>query len=134
MYETNADGLIDRVTVENLHYKPDRDRYTNARDTPDKLPDDEAGHLIADMFDGSPDLDNLVSQAMAINRGAGSRWTAMERAWRNALTKDPPSAVTEIEIKVTYDGSKRPTGFKIKYKIDGEPLGRNISNPIPETY
>ncbi|NQX14050.1 DNA/RNA non-specific endonuclease [Microbacteriaceae bacterium VKM Ac-2855] len=131
IYETNADGLIDRVTVENLHYKPDRDRYTNARDTPDKLPGDEAGHLIADMFDGSPALDNLVSQAIAINRGAGSRWTAMERDWRDALNDVPPRAVTDIEIKVLYDGSRRPIAFEVEYTIDGKLSDRSIPNPIP---
>ncbi|PPF24255.1 DNA/RNA non-specific endonuclease [Rathayibacter rathayi] len=129
MYETNADGLIERVSVENLHVKPP----DNERDTPGKLPTDDAGHLIADVFDGSPELDNLISQATALNRGAGSKWTEMERAWRKALTKEPPSAVTDIEIKVLYDRSKRPTGFDVQYKIDGEPVTRDFSNPIPET-
>lgn len=129
MYETNADGLIGRVTVENLHFKPDRARLDNARNTPGKLPGDEAGHLIADMFDGSPALDNLVSQAWKVNRGAGSKWTAMERAWRDALNDVPPKTVTDIEFKVLYDGSKRPTGFEIEYKIDGDLVFDTIPNP-----
>nr|WP_237398322.1 DNA/RNA non-specific endonuclease [Rathayibacter rathayi] len=122
--------MIERVTVENLHVKPPPD---NARNTPGKLPAADAGRLIADVFDGSPELDNLVSQATVLNRGAGSKWTKMERAWRKALTKEPLSAVTDIEIKVLYDRSKLSTGFDVQYNIDGEPATRDFSNPIPET-
>ncbi|WP_181025646.1 DNA/RNA non-specific endonuclease [Rathayibacter rathayi] len=133
VYETNADGLIDRVTVEDLHLKPTgRARFDNARNTPDKLPTDDAGHLIADLFDGSPELDNLISQARAVNRGAGSEWTEMERAWRKALTKESPSVVTNIEIKILYDASKRPTGFDVKYKIDGTSFNSPTPNLVPE--
>ncbi|PPF60995.1 hypothetical protein C5C18_15045 [Rathayibacter tritici] len=131
--ETNADGLIERVTVAELHLKPaGRPRFKHDPNTPGKLPTDDAGHLIADVFDGSPELDNLVSQATALNRGAGSEWTEMERAWRKALTKEPPSAVTDIEIKVLYDVNKRPTGFDVKYKIDGVSFNNPFPNPIPE--
>ncbi|PPI67928.1 hypothetical protein C5E01_15050 [Rathayibacter iranicus] len=130
--ETNADGLIERVIVENLHLKPaGRTRFDNARDTPGKLPTDDAGHLIADVFDGSPELDNLVSQARVLNRGAGSKWRAMERAWEDALRDVPPRAVTDIEIKVLYDGGKRPISLDVKYKIGGEPDGDNFPNPVP---
>ncbi len=129
-YETNAQGLIERVTVRELHLKAsDRDRLKHDRNTPDKLSTDEAGHLIADVFDGSPALDNLVSQAMKVNRGAGSKWAAMERQWRSALSANPPKKVTDIEIEVQYDGSKRPTGFEIKYKIDGVRRTVKIPNP-----
>ncbi|AZZ55549.1 DNA/RNA non-specific endonuclease [Rathayibacter iranicus] len=87
MYETNADGLIERVIVENLHLKPTgRPRFKHDPNTPDKLPTGDAAHLIADVFDGSPELDNLLSQATVLNRGAGSKWTEMERAWRKALS------------------------------------------------
>ncbi|WP_181024636.1 DNA/RNA non-specific endonuclease [Rathayibacter rathayi] len=132
VYETNADGLIDRVTVEDLHLKPTgRARFDNARNTPDKLPTDDAGHLIADLFDGSPELDNLISQARAVNRGAGSKWTEMERDWRDALTDVPPRTVTDIEIKVRYDGTSRPTAFEVEYKIDGHLVSDKIPNPVP---
>ncbi|PPG07290.1 DNA/RNA non-specific endonuclease, partial [Rathayibacter rathayi] len=130
--ETDADGLIERVIVERLHLKPaGRPRFENARNTPGKLPTDDAGHLIADVFDGSPELDNLVSQATALNRGAGSKWRAMERDWEDALRDVPPRAVTDIEIKVLYDGGKRPISLDVTYKIDGEPDGANFPNPVP---
>jgi hypothetical protein len=91
---------------------------------------DEAGHLIADVFDGSPELDNLVSQAWKVNRGAGSEWAQMERAWRKALNKVPPQPVTNIEIRVLYDSSKRPTGFHVDYQIDGRLFENTIPNPV----
>ena len=34
----------------------------------DRLPDDDGGHLIARMFGGSKDIDNLVAQSKFINR------------------------------------------------------------------
>ncbi|WP_146077369.1 DNA/RNA non-specific endonuclease [Rathayibacter tritici] len=131
VYETNADGLIERVTVANLFLKAARKRFRNIRLTPGRLRGDDAGHLIADMFDGSPALENLVSQAKSVNRGAGSKWTAMERAWRKALKAHPPRAVTDIEIKVLYDDTNRPTAFEIEYEIDGKPSRANIPNPLP---
>ncbi|PPG69427.1 hypothetical protein C5C23_05745 [Rathayibacter rathayi] len=131
VYETNADGLIERVTVANLFFKAKRKRFRHESLTPGNLRGDDAGHLIADMFDGSPALENLVSQAKSVNRGAGSKWTAMERAWRKALKAHPPHAVTDIEIKVLYDGNKRPTAFEIEYEIDGKPSRANIPNPLP---
>ncbi|PPF09493.1 DNA/RNA non-specific endonuclease, partial [Rathayibacter rathayi] len=132
VYETNAEGLIERVIVENLHLKPTgRPRFKHDPNTPGKLPTDDAGHLIADVFDGSPELNNLVSQAKALNRGAGSEWTAMERDWRDALSDVPPRAVTDIEIEILYDGGKRPIALDVKYEIGGKPGGNYFPNPVP---
>ncbi|AZZ56372.1 DNA/RNA non-specific endonuclease [Rathayibacter iranicus] len=119
------------LNVAKLFLKAKRKRFRNIRLTPGRLRGDDAGHLIADMFDGSPALDNLVSQAKSVNRGAGSKWTAMERAWRKALKAHPPRAVTDIEIKVLYDGTSRPTAFEVEYKIDGHLVSDTIPNPIP---
>ncbi|WP_127843967.1 DNA/RNA non-specific endonuclease [Rathayibacter iranicus] len=130
--ETDADGLIERVIVETLHLKPvGRPRFRHDPNTPGKLPTDGAGRLIADVFDGSPELDNLVSQAQVLNRGAGSKWRAMERAWEDALRDVPPRAVTDIEIKVLYDGGKRPISLDVTYKIGGKPGGDNFPNTVP---
>ncbi|MBL8816782.1 MAG: DNA/RNA non-specific endonuclease [Planctomyces sp.] len=40
---------------------------------------------------------HLVPQGMKLNRGAGSRWTAMERKWANALKNGHQMSV-KIEI------------------------------------
>ncbi|GAB2024490.1 DNA/RNA non-specific endonuclease [Lactovum odontotermitis] len=121
IYETNLEGDIVRVRADELSWKGDRKRLTNKRNTPDKLKDDEAGHLIADQFDGSPELDNLVSQARDLNRGAGSEWKEMETQWRDALTGNPPKKVTDVQIDVQYEvGSHRPIGFDVQYTIEGQ--------------
>jgi len=62
---------------------------------------------------------HLVPQARSLNRGAGSKWTAMERNWVEALNRGDTVKVTvEIEWR---PGAKRPDGFKVKYEItDGK--------------
>lgn len=46
-----------------------------------EVPDD-GGHLIATIFNGSGDLDNLVAMNRTLNRGD---WKSMELSWKNAL-------------------------------------------------
>ncbi|MFT8600413.1 MAG: DNA/RNA non-specific endonuclease [Leuconostoc pseudomesenteroides] len=129
VYETNSAGDISKVKVDELHWKGERDRLTNKRNTPDKLTDDDAGHLIADMFDGSPDLDNLVSQARDLNRGSGSEWKEMENQWRDALTGNPLKKVTDVQIDVIYEAeSHRPSGFDVQYKINGNIISHQFTN------
>ena len=47
--------------------------------------------------------------------------TPMERQWKAAL-KGPPKKTVEVDMEILYpaDGSLRPSGFKVKYWIDGE--------------
>ncbi len=44
--------------------------------------EDHAGHIIADMFGGSGDLDNIVSQAQKVNQ---SLYKKLENTWKKAL-------------------------------------------------
>ena len=81
----------------------------------DRLPDDEGGHLIASIFKGSGDIDNLVPMDSNLNKG---EWKKLEKDWKDALDNGD-----EVKVKITpiYDGdSKRPVRFKIKYKIADE--------------
>lgn len=43
---------------------------------------DHAGHLFGDRFGGSPELDNLVSQAQKVNL---SEYKVLENKWAKAL-------------------------------------------------
>ena len=45
----------------------DNERLNHKSNTPGKLSGDDAGHLFADQFGGSPDLDNLLSQRSDLN-------------------------------------------------------------------
>jgi hypothetical protein len=56
-------------------------RATHAVNTPGKLDGDHAGHLFADIFGGSPKLDNLVSQASDINL---SKMKTLENKWASS--------------------------------------------------
>lgn len=48
----------------------------------DCLDDDDGGHLIATIFKGSGNMDNLVPMNSNLNRG---EWKKLENEWANAL-------------------------------------------------
>ena len=78
---------------------------------------DHAGHLIADVFGVSPELDNLVPQAKNVNL---KQYREIEREWEKALKKVPPDNITDLKIEIIYDGNNvRPNTFNIKYKKNG---------------
>lgn len=117
-------GRIVGVGVDNLKLKIHDGRLPHNPETPGKLLSDHAGHLVADLFGGSPELDNLVSQDKWVNM---RDYRELERMWYNALKAGKK---VEVSIKLRYDGSsKRPKEFDIKYKIDnGKTIGKIISN------
>ncbi|EDK4069719.1 type IV secretion protein Rhs, partial [Listeria monocytogenes] len=83
--------------------------------TPGKLPGDQAGHIIADQFGGSPELDNLVSQLTNVNK---SQYRKLEIEWANAL-KEGKSVTVNVKMNYAADGV-RPVSFDITYSIDGK--------------
>lgn len=94
----------------------------------DRLIDDDGGHLIASMFSGSGDIDNLVAMNSQINRQGGV-WYEMEKSWRDALNEVPPKKVS-VSIEPVYtSNSLRPDAFNVRYQIEGEPIRiRQIKN------
>ncbi|WP_080890165.1 MULTISPECIES: T7SS effector LXG polymorphic toxin [Priestia] len=81
----------------------------------DRLSDDDGGHLIASIFKGSGNLDNLVPMNSNLNRG---EWKKLENTWADALELDE-----KVQVKITpnYKGdSIRPSSFNIRYKIGEE--------------
>ena len=107
-----------------MHLKKHDARLRHNPNTPGKLADDHAGHLIADLFGGSPELDNLVSQAKNVNL---KQYREIEREWEKALSANPPQKVTDIKIEIMYDGKEvRPKAFKIEYRIDGKPYSPDL--------
>ncbi len=64
------------------------------------LADDESGHLIASIFKGSGNIDNLVPMNDNLNK---DKWKKLE---------------VEVKIKPIYKGdSQRPVSFDKEYKI-----------------
>src|SRR5699024_10026257 len=105
----------ERVEVESLSFKTHDGRLSHDPNTPGKLEGDHAGHLIADRFGGSPELDNLVSQAQRVNQSA---YAKLENIWAKALGEGKE---VSVDIKVVYDGDgTRPVSFEVDYWIDGK--------------
>lgn len=122
-YETSESGLIDHVYVGNLQFKTHDGRLMHNPNTYGKLEGDHAGHLIGDRFGGSPELDNLVSQAKSVNM---VEYLGIENQWATALKKGQK---VSVDIKIGYDsGGIRPDFFEISYTIDGDIFYRKINN------
>lgn len=123
VYETDSLGRIERVEVESLSFKTHDGRLSHDPNTPGKLEGDHAGHLIADRFGGSPELDNLVSQAQRVNQSA---YAKLENIWAKALGEGKE---VSVDIKVVYDGDgTRPVSFEVDYWIDGKKFNEIVEN------
>ena len=89
----------------------------------DRLPGDHGGHLIANRYAGSGEIDNLLAMAAIVNN---SKYKIIENRWGNALREGKE---VEVTINVVYDGSsKRPKEFNIHYFIDQIDEELTISN------
>ncbi len=112
IYKTNEDGLIVNASTDNLQLKNHVGRLDHNPNTYGKKIGDHAGHLFGDRFGGSPDLDNLVSQAKNVNL---SEFKVIENQWAKALENG--QKVT-VDIVINYDSGVRPTSFDVSYTID----------------
>ena len=113
IYKTNEDGLIINASTDNLQLKTHEGRLNHNPNTYGKETGDHAGHLFGDRFGGSPELDNLVSQAKNVNL---SEFKVIENQWAKALENG--QKVT-VDIDVNYDvGGIRPISFDVSYMID----------------
>ena len=116
LYRTDEVGRIDRAYAEDLQLKLHEGRLPHNSNTLDKELGDHAGHIFGDLFGGSPELDNVLSQAKDVNL---KEYRRIERKWEDALKSKPPKKV-EVDVKINYEGSSmRPTSFEVNYKIDG---------------
>ena len=89
----------------------------------DRLPGDHGGHLIANIFGGSGELDNLVAMDAIVNN---SRYRKIENQWKNALQEGKEVNVT---IDIVYDGAnKRPEKFNVKFVIDKQEATESFLN------
>ncbi len=89
----------------------------------DGVSGDEGGHLIANILNGPGEQLNYLPQTRALNNGA---WKEMEMLWKNSLRSGKK---VEVDIRPVFEGaSKRPTKFKVQYKIDGQPFQRSFDN------
>ena len=122
LYSTNADGLIATVHVDELYEKEHDGRLEHDPNTYGKLAGYHAGHLIGDRFGGSPELDNLVSQAALVNL---SKYKKIENQWAKAIKAGKK---VSVDITVNYDVGTRPVSFVVEYTIDGTSYKSDIPN------
>ena len=129
-YTTDSLGRIVSVEADELVLdKATRNLYSQRKvGGLDRLADDDGGHLIASMFKGSGDIDNLVAMNSDINRSGGV-WFNMEQEWKQALSEVPPKKVS-VSIEPVYGSSSiRPIQFEVYYQIEGKlPEIRTILN------
>ena len=84
---------------------------------------DHRGHLIADIFGGSPDLSNLVAMDGVVNQI--DYWN-VEKRCLSALREGKQ---VYLKTEVQYEGdSRRPSGFVVTTVIDGEKTVTRIGN------
>lgn len=76
---------------------------------------DDSGHLIADRFNGSGELENLVPMDRGLNRGD---YAKLEGTLADAV-KD--GADVRMKVEPVYSGdSNRPDEFRVSYTIEGD--------------
>ena len=122
-YTTDAKGRINSAQARPLRLD-NSGRARHNPNTPGKRSGDHAGHLFGDRFGGSPQLDNLVSQARSVNL---SEFKKVENNWARLLDRQPPARI-DVDIKINYGSGNRPTGFVITEVIDGVPNVISIKN------
>ena len=129
-YKTDANGNISSTHAGELKSKTHDGRLLHNSNTAGKLPNNGAGHLLADQYVGSQEQDNPVSQKSGLNRGIkgdSKTYRKMETQWSNALKNG--QKVTDVDIKLSYkSGSSRPSAFDVSYKIDGKLFNRHFKN------
>ncbi|MDM5340509.1 DNA/RNA non-specific endonuclease [Fictibacillus enclensis] len=122
-YKTDQLGRLNDFKAEDLKLTERKSRLPHKTNTPGKEPGDHAGHLAADRFGGSPDLDNLVSQSSSVNL---SKYKKLENQWAAAIKEGKK---VSVNVKVNYDETGlRPASFEIKYVIDGVIKKRILKN------
>lgn len=122
-YTTDAKGRINSAQAKPLRLD-DSGRARHNPNTPGKRDGDHAGHLFGDRFGGSPELDNLVSQARSVNL---SDFKKIENNWAQGLSRTPPATIN-VDIKIHYGSGMRPTGFTVTEFIDGVRTVHRITN------
>lgn len=79
--------------------------------------------MAGDRFGGSPDLDNIVSQAKEVNLSA---YRKIENEWASAIRRGETVTVN-MDIEYERD-STRPKAFVVTYAIDGKRFEKRFSN------
>ena len=118
-YKTDEQGRVisaeGELQVKDHEGRSDMDSRA-AVDKGEMRESDDRGHLIADRFNGSGGIENLVPMDSELNQHGD--YQKMENTLADAM-KD--GATVELRVEPKYDGdSTRPSEFCVSYSIDGE--------------
>ena len=125
-YKTDSHGRV--KSAEGVLQKKDHDgrRTMESRDKVDKgdmKTTDDRGHLIADRFNGSGGIENLVPMDAKLNQGD---YKALESTLSDAVND---GAKVNYKVEPLYIGeSTRPSEFKVPYSINGEKFTKVFKN------
>ncbi len=118
-YETDNNGRV--ISAEGKLQVKDhkgRSEMPDSRDTVahgEMKSTDDRGHLIADRFNGSGELENLVPMEGKLNKGD---YAKLEDTLAEAVND---GADVRLKVEPVYeDDASRPSEFRVTYSIDGE--------------
>lgn len=125
---TDEFGRIEKMNIDKIEcYDGARDltQQKKCNELKSGLPSDDAGHLLAREFGGPTEQFNLTPMDSYTNRHG--EWRYMEQEWKKSINEG--KSISDVSYQVYYEGdSKRPTGFDVSYKVDGEVETRYIDN------
>ncbi|WP_233532395.1 DNA/RNA non-specific endonuclease [Paenibacillus alkalitolerans] len=123
-YTTDSNGRIASAEANLQLGKADRNKYAQRKvGGEDRLSSDDGGHLVASIFKGSGEIDNMVPMDATLNR---SEYKVLENTWKKALEE---GKTVEVRVEPIYSGdSARPSKFEVEYKIDGKKYEVNLTN------
>lgn len=136
IYKTNENGFIVYAKADPLRLKAHKGRKTYEKSPPGKEDGFHAGHLIADKFDGSPKLKNIVAMENSVGFDGGP-YADLEKEWEKAIKIDGKTVTVEIEMTYPDDPddkdkkekeNQRPSSFIVTYSIDNKKDTKIISN------
>lgn len=125
---TDEFGRVEKMSIDKIEcYDGARDLNQQKKciELKNGLPSDDAGHLLAREFGGPTEQYNLTPMDSYTNRHG--EWRYMEQEWKKAMNEG--KSVSDVHYQVYYDGeNKRPVGFDVTYKVDGEIESRYVDN------
>ena len=123
IYKTDEMGRLKEFNADELKLTERNSRLTHNPKTAGKEDGDHAGHIAADRFGGSPDLDNLVSQSSNVNL---SKYKKLENKWAKAIGEGKE---VKVNVEINYNSDDlRPSGFDVQFTVDGVPDFIKINN------
>ena len=112
---SNASGI--------LEYKSHTGRGYYYKNINGKLATDHSGHLIADRFGASGDMDNLIAMHGKLNTG---EWAKLEAEWASNISLGKK---VEVSIKIDYGWlpmNNRPEYFEVKYQYGDSGIWNSV--------